>query len=273
MTSVLQSIFKKDDDARALQDSDGSIYLETNQPVVTVASVADDASRSIDTFVKDTMLNDRLLDDAIVEPMPDIRVKTLMYMFMANATVMLMWFLVGSTLFYWSNVWSAKAMFILIGVSVAAFVFAYVLMLCVRLTHPRVALACLCGWAVSAALLVGAAAALVHKVAPIQFTLLVLVQCFVMMAYTKLSPRYVSSAAAALYMFLFTLCVWALFVFAFVEERDWAGGITILALSILTLLYHTWQIRIVEGRYSLSASDIQLSVIQFYGDLFLICAK
>lgn len=269
MSSLLQSIFKKDDDARALQDVDGSIYVETNQPLITPASVMDDAS----TFVKETVLNDHVLEDAIVEPMPDIRIKTLMYMFMANAAVMMLWFLLGGTLYYWNSVWSNKASAILLGVAVACFVFTYILMLCVRLTNPTVALVCLSGWAVSGSLLVGAASALAHKVAPIQLALLILMQCFVMLAYTKLSPRFVSTVSSMMYMLVVTLLVWALFVFAFVEERDWVGGIVIFALSMGTLLYHGWQIRIVEGRYSLSWSDIQLSIIQFYGDLLLVWQK
>jgi FtsH-binding integral membrane protein len=278
MSSLLQSIFKKDDDARALQDNAGNIYIETDQPLVTAASMVDDASKSMDTFVKETVLNDHILEDAIVEPIADIRVKTVMYMFMANAAVMLLWFLVGGTLYYWNMVWSNTASAIVMGIAAAFFVFCYILMLYIRTTHTTLALVSLCGWAVSGSVMIGGVASLSHKVAPIQLVLLILMQCFAMMAYTKLSPRFISTLHSMAYMFVVTLVVWALFIFAFVQERDWVGGILILVVAFGIIGYHGWQIRIVEGRYSLSWPDIQLSIIQFYGDIILepatkFCAK
>ena len=58
------------------------------------------------------------------------------------------------------------------------------------------------------------------------------------------------------------------YVFSF-EENDWVGGIIILAVSIVAILYHGWQIRMSEGRYNLSWNDIRLSIIQFYGDPYI----
>ena len=267
MSSLLQSIFKKDDDARALQDRAGNIYIETDQPIST--SIMDDAANSVDALVKDTVFNDHILEDAIVEPIPDIRVKTIMYMFMANAAVMMLWFLIGGTLYYWNMVWSNTASAIVMGIASAGFVFLYVLMLCLREIHSTVALCSLCGWVLCGAVMMGGIASLTHKVAPIQLIMLILLQSFCMLAYTKLSPRFVSAIHSMAYMFVVTLLVWAIFVFAFVWERDWVGGIIILIISFLVIGYHGWQIRIVEGRYNLSWEDIQLSIIQFYGDIIL----
>ena len=89
------------------------------------------------------------------------------------------------------------------------------------------------------------------------------------MAYTKLSPRMIETVPAMAFMFVVTLIIWATFIFAFVEEANWMGGLVILGVSFLAILYHGWQIRMSEGRYSLSWDDVRVSIIQFYGDPIL----
>lgn len=209
-------------------------------------------------------------EDMSLEPQADIRVQNIVLMFAANAIIHFTWFLIIGILYYLNdNTWAREVGVILISSSVPLFVFWYFLMIYVRTDYPIIATISICMWIICGGLMLGSISVLTHKIFPIQLVLLLLFQSLSVMGYAKFSPRMVETLKAMAFMFIITLMVWASFIFSFVEENDWVGGIIILAVSIVAILYHGWQIRMSEGRYNLSWNDIRLSIIQFYGDPYI----
>ena len=260
----LIDVFKRDDDARLLENAQGDIFIETKETIPGHSATESPASPGT-------------VESAANAPLPDIRVLNIAYMFMGNALVTFIWTIGSLFPYIWGDSVPRVVGIVLVSVAATMFCVSYMLMIVTRKIFAEVALGALCVWALFGALTLGASAALAHNVAPVQLSLLFLLQSLCVIAYTKLSPRNIQAAHAAGYMAVVTLIAWSIFIFSFVQEHGWPGGLAILALSIMSIGHSAYEIRVIEGRYSVHWADIQLSVIQFYGDplleLLKLCQK
>jgi hypothetical protein len=129
-------------------------------------------------------------------------------------------------------------------------------------------------FAVCLAVVLGCTAVMTHHTAILLWTLVSLLQSLSMVVYAKLSPRNIVTVWALLIMFIVTILVWGISIVGFVNDGEWVVGLIVFGGSVLTMLYHAWQISIIEGRYSLSANDIQMSLVNMYCDpVKMACSK
>jgi len=263
---TLYSLFKKDEDLRLIENSQGDLFVETSVPITTPDSVTVEDVRD---KVKSIVASETVLEDNIMLPLPDIRVQNITFMFAANAGIQFIWVLMIGGFYYWNTVLSTMISVITLSISTSLFCLWYILMIYIRKDFPIFSIIAISIWTLIGGIMLGSISAITHNLAPVQLVLLLFFQCLVIMAYTKLSPRMIETVPAMAFMFVVTLIIWATFIFAFVEEANWMGGLVILGVSFLAILYHGWQIRMSEGRYSLSWDDVRVSIIQFYGDPIL----
>lgn len=271
LAEALMRAFKRDDDTIVYEDKEGRIFIDTNQDLSSIATTVDE-----EVGMSNNNNNkgeggggggsSLLLEETITLPLPDIRVQNILFMFIGNAVTQIFWLFASGSIFYWNNALPQKTLIVLVSVFTPLFALSYIVMVTLRNTHAQAALCALISWVLSGGFLMGFIALIVHNVSTIQLSLILLLQSSTVMAYARLSPRHISSVNAMAFMAVCTLVAWAIGIFAFVEERDWAGGISILVICLLIVCYHGYQIRVSEGRYDMSWKSIQLSVIQFYGD-------
>lgn len=247
----LYRAFKKDEDARIITSSNGEVFIETIVPILPGAIPVKEEEQ----------------EETVSPPLLDIRIQSILFMFGANAFIQFIWLLTSGSLYYWNNSWTDMVDIILLCVSAFLFVLFFSIMIWARKDYPTLAIISLSFWILNGGMMLGAIANITHRMAPTQLTLILMMQSLVVMAYAKLTDTSHKAFHAMAFMMVITLIVWAVFIFAFVEEHDWIGGVVILIISFGTIGYHGWQIqKIDDGRYSLSQDDIRLSIIQFYGD-------
>lgn len=260
MWNLIYGASKKDEDIRVLEDEKGNVFLETSAPILPGATLVEENPQP--TFaerIKEAVADDSVVEQTITEPLADIRVQSILFIFAGNSAVQFIW-LILSGLLYYLNAYEPSL--IIICITAPLFCVSYAIMLWLR----SVSMIPFIVWVLNAGVMMGSISVLVNNVAPMQLTLLFLVQSFTMLAYAKLSPRMIETLHAMAFMFVVTLVTWAVFIFAFVEQHDWVGGIVILFISFAAIGYSAWQIRLTEGRYNVSWKDIKLSIVQFYGD-------
>lgn len=198
------------------------------------------------------------------EVLADVRTQSIQHVFAANSALLQLWLLVEGAILYWAHTWPPLVGIVMISISAPHFLLFYGLMWYTRKTHTKVALVCFVAWAISGACVVASTVLLTRHVIAIQMTLLFLLQSFSVMAYAKLSPRNIDTFYAVALMFVVTLMGWAISIYTFVIDNDWTGGIVVLGISFVAIAFHGWKIHTIDGYYSVSWEDIQLSIIEFY---------
>lgn len=278
-TNWLTSLLKKDPDAQVVEVTHANtgltqLYLETDQDGERL--IPDDVLANDAPSLHLPSLGDpHLIENAASEPLMDVEVQLVYYTFIVSAGVSFVAMILSSVPYWLLSVDETRAV-----AAAALWAFAiiaaalYALLAAVfhRLTrhHRALLLWLFVGWVFSATMATGALAAVLRKLAPIQFVTVIWVQSVTMIAYAKLSFRYVSPTWAMCYMLLSTLVVWGVCIYAFVVENDWISGCVVLLLGVAMVAYHTAEIRAIQGRgYAVSAEDRIDAVMRYYVDPLL----
>lgn len=253
--NMLQSVFKKDDDAFVTR-VDGQTFVETTAPMPTVLTL----------HVPDPT-DDYLLEHAAVAPIPDVRIQLVCNLFVVNTVVALLWLAITLPLFSWNL--SRNVALVLLIVSCIVQLPLYLSMILLRhYKQPPVAVfAVFLCWIGTMGLVFGSTASLAGNVAPLQLQAMLWAQGIVVIVYTKQSSREIVARSALLYMLIGTMVVWAICIAEFVIEHDWVAGTIILILAIGCAVYSAHQIRESETRhYNSSWDDLLAATVQFYGE-------
>lgn len=269
MLNTITSYLKKDDNARLLQDTNGELYLET---LMSQEELEAEQQLSVTERIRNHMLNEDAVGESVVGVVSDVRVQSIFYMFLANAGMHLVIFLLAMQCMwiFWDT--NHTSLIILICIWSVALLFVYVALCLARPAWYTWVLLGIFSLAMSVVL--ACAAVMTHHTAILLWTLVSLLQSLSMVVYAKVSPRNIVTAWAVFIMFIVTILVWGISIVGFVTDGEWVIGLIVFGASVFTLLYHAWQISIIEARYSLSASDIQMSLVNMYCDpVKSVCCK
>lgn len=264
---------KKDDDLKLLETDSGEMYVETNQSLYGTTQMSPCSTPSSFGLMKsasDFVTDDSMMDNVVGDPLPDIRVQSITFMFLSNFAVLMSWIIVSALFYSLMNSIPVVIPIVLVSIFSVLFSVWYIVMLVTRKEYPVAARVALGMFVFSGAVMFWSITALAHNFAAILFLILPAFQSMSVVAYAKISPRFISTVKAMAIMLLTSILTWLVFIFTFVTQQDWIGGSVVGILSLFIILYHGYQIRIIEGRYNVSWNDIQLSVIQFYGDPCLL---
>ncbi len=260
MKAMIYATKKRDDDAQVVQQGD-DVFISTTERLPGVSySPLPELVVELDSS--------SMMEEAASAPRRDIRVQIIYNMFLANGLACMCVLLLSMPFFFWPFVTRQVAITVMC-ISCVLFAIAYALSIFVR-KRPSLALCCLSSMGISLTCIVGTAANLSANVAPIQLIVMLFVQSMSVVAYARLSPQFISTVTAMVYMTISSLVVWAISIAVFVVERDWLAGTVILIISTMCIAYHGLEIRLTEARYNLSWDDTILSMVQFYADPILL---
>ncbi len=252
---LVYQVIKKDDDAQVL---DNSTVLETTL----------DLGGALCEIVPPPPPPPTLMELSAGEPTVDVRVRVVRVMFLVNSLFLLSCLLFGLPLYMWHTTLRTAIIVILAVAAGGVFPLAYSLSIWFisnKQQHPY-ALAALGTWWIASIFIIGTSANLAGDAAPFQFVLMLWAQCVVMLVYTRVSPRFLSTMHAMLFMALATMCIWGVSIVVFFYDHDWISAAIVLVLALACIPYHGHQIRAAESRYSMRQEDLISAVVQFYGD-------
>lgn len=209
-----------------------------------------------------------LMEMAAGEPTVDVRVRVVRVMFLVNSLFLLACLLFGLPLYMWHTTLRTAIIIILAVSAGGVFPLAYSLSIWFvsNKQHHQYALIALATWWIAGIFIIGTSANLAGDAAPFQFVLMLWAQCVSMLIYTRVSPRFLSTTHAMLFMALATMCIWGVSIVVFFYDHDWISAAIVLVLALACIPYHGYQIRAAESRYSMRQEDLVCAVVQFYGD-------
>jgi len=259
-------LLKKDPDAVLLEDQEGRLYVETTQDIDKVAPEM--AYHETPPVIP---TDERLLEEATVSPIMYIEVQLVYWAFVVAAIVYLMCGLLGSVPYWVLDLDETHtAVIVTLCVSAGLFYVLYIAMAVAR-KKPTLAIYLLVAWAFVAMVFVGSVAAALRILAPLQLMAVGWCQSLSVVIYAHSSPQHISPMWAAVWMFLATVVVWGIGIYAFVVESDWAASGVILGLGMALVGYNTFEIRAMLGRtdYTVSYADKVEVAVRYFVDPIL----
>jgi len=261
--ALLQAALKRDDELKFVvihDESNGTseTFIETNQHKLMNAAPVPNPSEP---------------EEENVLLLPDVRVRVISNMFLIHGLIVLACFLLGLPFYFLQPTRQTSVIILIISSILFAVTYVSTIVFVQTRAEPRTIMASGIIWSMAAVGMVGSSAALMQNLAAFQLMLVIWVQAVTVYIYCKLSPRNINTKYAVAYMALSTILVWAVSIVAFAVDRDWIAAVTILVLACVCIAYNGLQIRMTEGRYSISWDDSILSIVQFYGDPVLLLVK
>ena len=261
----LQSIAKKDEDARITSYGSGLSLIETELDF-----------QEIGLEEEVSPIDHSLLRDDATGDISDVSIRVLFGVFGVAAVVNLMTMILGF-IPYWLLLFDETR-------TVAVVVFSVTITLCAvflglmtwqRKSHLGIAFfAC---WIFTRLFMLGALSALVQNIVPIFMDAICFGQSATVVLYTYLRPKFTNVEVVyvrdvTIMISVVSVLVWVLGIYIFIEEHAWLYGIILLVLSAGVCFYNWWTIQfmVTEGRtYSLSRKDREQATIEYYSRVVL----
>ena len=267
-SDLLQSIAKKDEDARITSYGDGLSLIETELDFQEIGLIEEDEISPI---------NSTLLRDDATGDISDVSIRVLFGVFGVAAVVNLMTMILGFVP-YWLLLFDESR-------TVATIVFSVTITLCgvflglmtwQRKNHLGVAFfAC---WVFTRLFMLGSLSALVTNIVPLFMDAICFGQSATVVLYTYLRPKFTN--IETVYVRDITIMIsavsgliWVTGIYIFIEEHAWLYGFILLVLSAGVCLYNWWTINfmVTEGRtYSLSRPDREKATIEYYSRVVVL---
>lgn len=250
VSETIESIFKRDDDARLLQTPNGEIYVETTEHI----DVED---------ISFPLTNANLMREASLAQPMDANIRPLSMLFLIQGCLNLIILLFALPLYYWPL--NQTLRIIILVLSANAFVAFYAAMLAWK-DYAIPFIAC---FAFSASGIIGS----IGSAIPLIFMGLVWMQNISVFIYIQLAKRDTSHVYAIIIMIFVTISIWSVNIVTYDTGHEWIAGIVCLVLALCNALYAGWQLKIGDKRYNNGSADMIKSVVQYYGDPVLIAIQ
>ena len=268
---ILDTLKAKDDDLKVYETENGEIVLETDLRAAESIGLVTTSNYS---FLPEPPTTGEVFDEELVQreaqqPLVDVTVEVVTFMFMINALVCLCILLLGSIPYWFLSYDETRNIAIIfLGVCIGAFSSSYAIMLYFRKDASIVKYMFII-WAFCFILLSGAMASVVQDLAPFQLAAMCWIQSIAVFIYGRLERRSMSPWICFIIMLLTGLLTWLIDIYAFIHFKDWITAGILLVLGLFISFYGMLQVK-WANRYNVSFEQKMLAVIQFYADPILM---
>lgn len=197
-------------------------------------------------------MNENLLLDDATNPVTEIRVNIVFYMFCVHSFISLFCVLIGAIPYYHYFGKTNTINGFIIALSLSLF-FYLCMSICVSMKNFLTSDLYFYGafffgaiWVLLAAFTFGYFSALIYNISPIQFMFILWAQAAAVVIYTRSIRRDISVYKCMGLMAFAGTAVWCVSIYGFVVESDWIAAAIILIGSIISLMYNTKQIENTE---------------------------